>query len=85
MIKAAVLLKTNSPLEIMDLNFPKLLRGQVLVKLEYSAICHSQLMEVTGQRGDDKYLPHLLGHEGSGEVIEIGKDVKKVSVGDKVY
>jgi S-(hydroxymethyl)glutathione dehydrogenase/alcohol dehydrogenase len=41
-------------------------------------------MEVRGLRGEDKWLPHLLGHEGTGVVRKIGKDVTKVKVGDKV-
>ena len=54
------------------------------MQLTYSRICHSQLMEVRGKRGKDPYLPHMLGHEGSGEVVEIGGNVKKVQPGDKV-
>jgi S-(hydroxymethyl)glutathione dehydrogenase/alcohol dehydrogenase len=82
--KAAVLTKINSPLEIIELEFPKLKSGQILIQNRYSGICRSQLMEVSGQRGEDKWLPHLLGHEGFGIVREIGPEVKKVSVGQKV-
>lgn len=83
-MKAAVLEKVNSPLIIKEINIPKLQPGQVLVKIAFSGICHSQLMEVQGKRGVDNYLPHLLGHEGSGIVTYIGENVKKVKVGDKV-
>src|SRR3990167_1279166 len=82
--QAAVLIKTNQPLEILDVLVPELLTGQVLVKIFYAGVCHSQLMEVTGARGEDNYLPHMLGHEGVGEVIEIGKNIAKVGVGDHV-
>jgi S-(hydroxymethyl)glutathione dehydrogenase/alcohol dehydrogenase len=41
-------------------------------------------MEVQGLRGNDKYLPHLLGHEGVGIVLKIGSGVTKVKEGDKV-
>ena len=41
-------------------------------------------MEVRGRRGKDVYLPHLLGHEGSGKVIEVGEAVSKVRPGDFV-
>jgi len=41
-------------------------------------------MEVRGKRGEDPYLPHLLGHEGSGTVVEVGAKVSKVISGDKV-
>ncbi|MCX5805040.1 MAG: zinc-binding dehydrogenase [Proteobacteria bacterium] len=81
---AAVLFELNKPLRIIEVDIPELLPGQVLVKIAYSGVCHSQLMEARGKRGVDFYLPHMLGHEGSGEVVEVGKGVKKVKPGDKV-
>ena len=83
-MKAAVIEKLNSPLTIRDIEIPKLEYGQVLVRLFYSGVCHSQLMEVRGKRGVDRYLPHLLGHEGTAEVISVGEGVTKVKKGDKV-
>jgi len=82
--RAAILFELNKPLRIEEIEIPLLEPGQILVRVAYSGVCHSQLMEVKGQRGKDLYLPHLLGHEGSGEVVEIGKLVKKVKIGDKV-
>jgi S-(hydroxymethyl)glutathione dehydrogenase/alcohol dehydrogenase len=41
-------------------------------------------MEVSGARGQDPWLPHLLGHEGSGVVVSVGVDVNKVKPGDEV-
>jgi S-(hydroxymethyl)glutathione dehydrogenase/alcohol dehydrogenase len=41
-------------------------------------------MEVRGKRGADQWLPHLLGHEGSGEVLAVGEGVTKVKKGDHV-
>lgn len=82
--KAAVLIAHNKPLKIVMLDLPPLQAGQVMVKMAYSGVCQSQLMEVTGKRGEDPYLPHLLGHEGSGEVIEIGPNVSKIKPGDNV-
>lgn len=84
-MKAAVLHNLNVPLTLFkDIELPILNRGQVLVKLAYSGVCHSQLMETRGKRGEDAYLPHLLGHEGSGIVVEVGSDVTKVQSGDTV-
>ena len=83
---AAVLTKNNSPLKIINkLKFTKLRRGQVLVRILHSAICRSQIMEIEGKRGKDKYLPHLLGHEGAGIVHKVGAGVKKVTRGDKIF
>lgn len=84
-MKAAVLVSVTKPLQIInDIQVPELKEGQLLVKLLYSGLCHSQLMEVQGLRGEDKYLPHMLGHEGIALVEQIGPNVKKVGVGDKV-
>lgn len=84
-MKAAVLKDNNKPLEVLnDVQCPALKRGQVLVKLAFSGVCHSQLMEIKGYRGDDPYLPHLLGHEGSGKVLQVGEGVTKVKPGDWV-
>jgi len=83
---AAVLTKNSSPLKIINkLKFTKLRRGQVLVRILHSAICRSQIMEIEGKRGKDKYLPHLLGHEGAGIVHRVGAGVKKVAKDDKIF
>lgn len=83
--KAAYLNKLKEPLLIEDeIEIPDLKEGQVLVKVAYSGICHSQLMEAEGLRGEDKYIPHMLGHEGSGTVVSIGSKVSKVKEGDQV-
>lgn len=81
---AAVLTAVNQPLRLMELEIPDLCSGQVLVQIACSGLCRSQLMEVTGQRGTDKYLPHLLGHEGAGQVMAVGAGVTKVKPGDPV-
>lgn len=83
-MKAAVLVEINRPLEILDLDLPKLDVGQVLVKIEYSGICGKQIDEITARRGHDPYLPHLLGHEGAGVVEDVGPGVRTVKVGDRV-
>jgi S-(hydroxymethyl)glutathione dehydrogenase / alcohol dehydrogenase len=82
--QAAVLETCGSPLVIKEIQLPDLLPGQVLVKIYFSGVCRSQLMEVHGKRGIDPWLPHLLGHEGSGEVLAVGEGVKKVKKGDEV-
>ncbi len=83
-MKAAVLVKQNQPLELANIEIPKLDVGQVLVKVKYSGICGKQIDEITGKQGHDQYLPHLLGHEGSGIVMDIGSGVKKVKKDDYV-
>ena len=74
-MKAAVLRKINKPLTIENLILPKLTKGQLLVELKFSGVCHSQLMEIKGLRGKDIWIPHLLGHEGSGIVKKVANGV----------
>lgn len=67
-----------------NLEVPELKDGQVLVRIAYSGICRSQLNEIYGLRGKDNFLPHTLGHEGSGTVEAVGAGVRKVRPGDHV-
>jgi S-(hydroxymethyl)glutathione dehydrogenase/alcohol dehydrogenase len=84
-MKAAILLEQNAPLAVSDIALPTTLDvGQVLVKVHYSGICGSQLGEIDGSKGEDRFLPHLLGHEGSGTVELVGPGVRHVKVGDSV-
>lgn len=84
-MQAAVLTKLRHPLVVTEVTLPeKLTVGQVLVKIHFSGICGSQLGEIDGAKGDDKFLPHLLGHEASGSVIATGPGVRHVHAGDKV-
>lgn len=84
-MKAAILVEQNQPLVIDKVELPKSLDvGQVLVRVHYSGICGSQLGEIDGTKGEDKFLPHLLGHEGSGVVHAVGPGVRFVKPGDRV-
>jgi S-(hydroxymethyl)glutathione dehydrogenase/alcohol dehydrogenase len=83
-IRAAVLRKTGEPISVENLATPPLQVGQILLRIDYTGICRSQIMEQQGKRGIDKWLPHLLGHEGFGEVLEVGANVTKCKVGDRV-
>ncbi len=82
--KAAILLKLNEPLVIDEVEIPALKVGQVLVKVYRGGICGAQLGEIAGAKGPDKYLPHLLGHEGGGIVVDIGPGVTHVKPEDAV-
>lgn len=83
-MKAAVLEHINSPLVIKDVGLTALKIGQVKVKVLVSGLCGAQLQEIAGLKGNEKFLPHLLGHEGCGIVEEIGEGVTRVKIGDKV-
>jgi S-(hydroxymethyl)glutathione dehydrogenase/alcohol dehydrogenase len=82
--EAAILVETDRPLVMAELEIPPLRAGQVLVSIAYSGACGTQVAEWRGRKGEDKYLPHCLGHEGSGVVLETGPGVSKVKVDDQV-
>lgn len=81
---AAVLVELGKPLELTELEIPALKPGQVLVEIKFSGVCHTQILEARGYRGNDPYIPHCLGHEGSGVVVEAGPGCTKVKPGDHV-
>ena len=83
--EAAILIGHNKPLEIVKLRFEDdLAVGQVLVELIVSGICGSQIGEIDGVKGNDNFIPHLMGHEGCGVIKKIGPGVTTVKEGDKV-
>jgi Zn-dependent alcohol dehydrogenase len=84
-MKAAILVESKQPLVIDEIHLPESLEfGQVLVDVHYSGICGAQINEINAAKGPDKFLPHLLGHEGSGVVKEVGLGVSTVKKGDHV-
>ncbi len=81
---AAILVEQKRPLIIDEIDVPSPKLGQVLVRVLCSGICGSQVGEINGVKGPDRFLPHLLGHEGAGEVVECGEGVRTVKAGDRV-
>jgi len=82
--RVAILVEQKKPLVIEEVDVPPLKLGQVLVKVLASGICGSQIGEINGVKGPDRFLPHLLGHEGCGTVLEVGEGVRTVKPGDRV-
>ena len=83
--RAAILAQSRAPLVVDEIALPDALDvGQVLVKLFYTTICGAQINEIDAVKGPDKFLPHLLGHEASAQVLEIGPGVTTVKPGDTV-
>lgn len=81
---AAILTQTGKLLELDEIDIPHLQSGQVLVKVNYSGVCGTQLSEVDGKKGEDKWLPHCIGHEAIGSVVDIGRDVTRFRKHDNV-
>lgn len=80
---AGILNETSRDLVVEEIDIPSHLEsGQVLVKVISSGICGAQINEIDAVKGPDKFLPHLLGHEGFCEVIKTASDVLTVRTGD---
>jgi len=80
-MKAAVL-HANDDLRYEDYPTPQPDDGEILVKVRATGICGSDVPRVL--HNGAHYYPIVLGHEFSGEVVEIGKGVKNFRVGDRV-
>ncbi len=80
-MKAAVL-HGKDDLRYEEVPMPELGDGDVLVKVKATGICGSDIPRVLGNAAHN--YPIILGHEFSGDVVEIGKDVTEVTVGDRV-
>lgn len=83
--QAAILVESSKPLTVEEIQLPEeLFAGQVLVEVMTSGLCGAQINEIEAVKGPDKFLPHLLGHEGFARVIEVGPGVTTVVPGDQV-
>jgi S-(hydroxymethyl)glutathione dehydrogenase/alcohol dehydrogenase len=83
--KAAIAYEVDKPLRVEKVEIDKSLDvGQVLVKLDVSGICGAQLLEIKGHKNNAKFMPHMMGHEGSGTVVEIGPGVTTLKPDDNV-
>lgn len=73
---------TSAPLVLEEVAIPQPRTGEVLVKIERSSLCHSDLSVIDGTRV--RPLPMALGHEAAGTVVEVGDEVSGVQAGDRV-
>lgn len=81
--KAAIAWGPNQPLSIeeVDVMLPK--KGEVLVKIIASGVCHTDAFTLSGE-DPEGIFPAILGHEGGGIVEQVGEGVTSVKVGDHV-
>lgn len=82
-MKAVRLIKPGLPLELQELEIPKVGSRDVLVQVKAAGICHSDAHYRTGISRVDP-LPLTLGHEVSGVVAEAGKETSHFKKGDRV-
>jgi S-(hydroxymethyl)glutathione dehydrogenase/alcohol dehydrogenase len=82
-VRAAVAFEAGKPLEVTEVTLERPKPGEVLVEIKATGICHTD--EFTRSGADPEGLfPAILGHEGAGIVVEVGRDVTSVKRGDHV-
>ena len=75
--------KETNPLILSDIPRPQPQANELLLQVLVCGVCHTELDEIEGRTPPPKF-PVVLGHEVIGKVIEVGKDVTKHKVGDRV-
>ncbi len=83
-MRAAVVPALGAPLEIRDVPIPEPGPGQVLVKIEASGLCHTDIHAARGDWPVQPKIPLVPGHEGVGRVVGTGADVDASLVGTRV-
>ena len=83
-MKAAVVTAFGAPLEVREVEVPDPSAGQVLVQVEASGLCHTDIHAARGDWPIKPKLPLIPGHEGVGRVAALGPDAQGLAVGDRV-
>jgi S-(hydroxymethyl)glutathione dehydrogenase / alcohol dehydrogenase len=81
--RAAICVGPNRPLEIDEIEVAAPRRGEVLIEIKASGLCHTDYHLIDGSLPQFPY-PLVLGHEGAGVVLEVGPGVTSVAPGDHV-
>ena len=83
-MKAAVVTAFDQPLQILDLPVPSPRVGEVLVRIEASGLCHTDIHAARGDWPVKPKPPFVPGHEGVGVVERIGDGVTSRHLGERV-
>ncbi len=81
--RAAVAFAAGKPLEIVELDVAGPRKGEVLVRITHTGVCHTDAFTLSGSDPEGVF-PAVLGHEGAGIVVEVGEGVTSVQPGDHV-
>ena len=81
--RAAVAFKAGEPLKIVEIDVQEPKAHEVLVKILYTSVCHTDAFTLSGQ-DPEGIFPSVLGHEGAGVVVSVGEGVTSVKPGDHV-
>lgn len=83
-MKAAVLHEFNQPLQIEEVDIPTPGAGEIVVKMQASGVCHTDLHAIEGDWPVKPSPPFIPGHEGVGLITAVGEGVTHVKEGDRV-
>ena len=81
--RAAVAFGPNQPLQIVEVDVEPPRKGEVLVRIVASGVCHTDAYTLSGEDPEGVF-PAILGHEGGGIVEAVGEGVTSLAVGDHV-
>ncbi|XXF79719.1 S-(hydroxymethyl)glutathione dehydrogenase/class III alcohol dehydrogenase [Myxococcaceae bacterium GXIMD 01537] len=81
--RAAVAFEAGKPLSIVELDVAPPQKGEVLVRITHTGVCHTDAFTLSGDDPEGLF-PVVLGHEGAGVVVEVGEGVTSVQPGDHV-
>jgi S-(hydroxymethyl)glutathione dehydrogenase/alcohol dehydrogenase len=81
--RAAVAVAAGKPLEIMEVDLEGPREGEVLVEIKATGVCHTDDFTLSGEDPEGLF-PAILGHEGAGIVVDVGKGVTSLAKGDHV-
>ena len=82
-VRAAVAVEAGKPLVIEEVELAGPSKGEVLVEIRASGVCHTDAYTLSGRDSEGRF-PSILGHEGAGVVVEVGTGVSSVAAGDHV-
>jgi S-(hydroxymethyl)glutathione dehydrogenase/alcohol dehydrogenase len=82
-VRAAVANYANEPLEVTEVDLAGPRKGEVMVEIRATGICHTDAYTLSG-RDPEGLFPAIMGHEGAGIVVETGPDVSSVAKGDHI-
>jgi S-(hydroxymethyl)glutathione dehydrogenase/alcohol dehydrogenase len=82
-VRAALAVKAGQPLEITTVQLEGPREGEVLVEIRATGVCHTDEFTLSGADPEGLF-PAILGHEGAGVVVDVGRGVTSVQKGDHV-
>jgi propanol-preferring alcohol dehydrogenase len=83
-LKAARFYRVGDPLRVEEVVIPKISPEEVLVKIKVCGICRTDIHFIDEGLLKPGKIPQIMGHEAAGDIVEVGKDVSDLNVGDRV-